>query len=166
MSGAIAHITLPLFLVKSQRPRQMRELHVSSHHLPRRRCSITQIVPTGTAILARKSATRRYPAGPGATCPIRAAAESSTHADESVTARLIANSGCGYWAAVLLPVLSRSDSVEEALPFGVLLIERRLRRLERPDQVRYLGACDGISEDATDLLCRRRRERRGRRYGG
>jgi hypothetical protein len=37
-----------------------------------------------------------------------------------------------------------------------LLIERRLRRFKRQDQVRYLGACDGLSEDATDLLCRRR----------
>src|SRR5262249_6786449 len=57
------------------------------------------------------------------------------------------------WPSVLLPVLSGCDRVVQALPLRVLLVERGLgRHLERPDQVRDLGACDGISEDATDLL--------------
>jgi hypothetical protein len=55
---------------------------------------------------------------------------------------------------VLLTVLCRGHSVEEAFPLRVLVVEWRLWCFQRSDQVRDLGTQDRISEDATDLLDR------------
>jgi len=68
--------------------------------------------------------------------------------------------------AVLLLVLPGRDRVEQAHPFGVLLIPGRLGHFKRSDQIRDLRTGHRISEHLADLLDSRRGERRNDHGGG
>jgi hypothetical protein len=68
---------------------------------------------------------------------------------------------------ILLAVLRCGHGVEKPFPLGVRLLARRLRCVERSDQVRNLRTCDRVAEHSASLLDRGRTERPGRhRHNG